>query len=165
MRWIGPSSDYWRNNPTLKVALVLLLTLTGCTRVLWNFSAVQTPLDQPWETKLRRGAPISYGHYEVVPCEGVKMPRPWAQGVVLDYTHAGNGFFETFRLAKDPLVAVNEGDMSLLLGTSWIELGFLQLVLPIPFALKRVDLLDINEVDSYLAQLKSRAAHWRDKDG
>lgn len=108
----------------------------------WNVQCEQTPLDQPWKHVMRKGEPVTYGHYKLRPQNDMKTPGPMGQGQIIDYTIGGNGLLDPMNFVRDPLVAVNEGDHSLLLGLSWVELGFTRFVIPAYFALAGGDPLD-----------------------
>lgn len=98
--------------------------VTGVLRG-WNVRVEQTGWDTPPPAMTnKRGAPITFGHYEVREAAGVAFPRDWEGGHYLDYRVAGNKFFDTpARLGACPLVSVNEGDSSLLLGWEVFKAG------------------------------------------
>ncbi|MGE0784287.1 MAG: hypothetical protein AB7S26_01265 [Sandaracinaceae bacterium] len=103
----------------------------------WNCRVVQTPLSEPWELQLERGAPVTYGHYLVRPTAGYAMPRPYDAGLMLDYGLGKNPPLDPTRRVRDPIVAVNAGDSELLLGWSYVELGALRVGTPSYFVLRR----------------------------
>ncbi|HJL19021.1 MAG TPA: hypothetical protein RMH99_25385 [Sandaracinaceae bacterium LLY-WYZ-13_1] len=103
----------------------------------WNARIEQTPLDRPWELERRRGAPVTYGHYRVRPCDGYRLPRPYGAGLMLDYGVPANGPLDPTRRVRDPIVAVNEGDSTLLLGWTYVDLGLVRVPTPSFFALRR----------------------------
>ncbi len=103
----------------------------------WNCKIDQTPLDEPWRLTLKDGAPITYGRYRVVPCDGYPLPRPYGAGLMLDYGLGGNPALDPTGRMRDPIVAVNEGDSALLLGWSYVDLGFANVSTPSFFALRR----------------------------
>jgi hypothetical protein len=91
----------------------------------WNVRIVQDGLDAPWTPKMRGDRPVTFGHFEVVqPSE--RRRRIPCRGLLLDYG-----------LLRDPLVAMVEGSTELLLGWSYLELGFTWLKTPSFFALLR----------------------------
>lgn len=108
----------------------------------WNCKVEQTPLSEPWVLKLDSGAPITYGHYAVRPCDGYRLPRPYDGGLMLDYGLGGNGRLDPTGNLRDPIVAVNEGDSTLLLGWSYVELAGARIGTPSFFALRRGAELD-----------------------
>lgn len=93
---------------------------TGALRG-WNVRMEQHGIEGPRVPKLRGGAPWTFGHYEVRQAAGLRFPWGWQGAHYLDYGVVGNPFGES--LAYTPLVAVNEGDMSLLLGWEVFKLG------------------------------------------
>lgn len=103
----------------------------------WNCQVDQTPLSEPWVLTLKDGAPITYGHYRVVPTDGYRMPRPYDGGLMLDYGLGGNKRTDPTAAVRDPLVAVNEGDSTLLLGWSYVDAKITRVGTPSFFALRR----------------------------
>lgn len=87
----------------------------------WNYRMEQTGIDGRRVPKQRRGKNWSFAHYEVRSAEGLRFPRRWHGRHYLDYGVAGNPF--GVNLGRAPLVAVNEGDMGLLLGWEVFKLG------------------------------------------
>jgi len=103
----------------------------------WNCKIEQTPLSEPWVLQRKRGEPITYGFYAVRPCDAYRLPRPYDGGLMLDYGLGGNGRLDPTRNLRDPVVAVNEGDSTLLLGWSYVEIAGAQVGTPSFFALRR----------------------------
>ena len=103
----------------------------------WNCKVDQTPLDEPWRLTLEDGQPLTYGHYGVVSCDGYRLPRPYGAGLMLDYGLGKNPKLDPTSRMRDPLVAVNEGDSTLLLGWSYVDLGLTRMHTPSFFALRR----------------------------
>jgi hypothetical protein len=103
---------------------------TGALRG-WNVKVEQTGWEAPPAPKRnRRGEPLTFGHYEVRPAEGLKFPRGWQGGHYLDYRVAGNRFFDfPARAGYCPLVSVNPGSSELLLG--WEVFKVAGLLVPI----------------------------------
>ncbi|MFM8408682.1 MAG: GMC family oxidoreductase, partial [Alphaproteobacteria bacterium] len=93
---------------------------TGAVRG-WNVRMEQQGIDGPRVPKKRRGATWHFAHYELRSTAGQRFPRGWHGPHFLDYGRVGNPFGEN--LGWTPLVAVNEGDMSLLLGWEVFRLG------------------------------------------
>ncbi len=87
----------------------------------WNWRMEQTGIDGPQVAKQKNGRDWTFAHYEVRSAEGLRFPRGWKGTHYLDYGNVGNPFGEN--LGYTPLVAVNEGDMSLLLGWEVFKLG------------------------------------------
>lgn len=103
----------------------------------YNVRLEQNGLDAPPVPKTKGGAPFVFGYFEVVPCdETPKGLREGFPGLMLDYGRGENGADVTAVL-RDPLVAVNEGDPSLLLGYSIVELGPAKIPTPTYFLLER----------------------------
>lgn len=95
----------------------------------WNMRAEDNGLDAPWIPKRKRGQPITFGHFVVVPARGRRMPRPCDAGLLIDYG--------TLVRVRDPIVAVNAGSVDLLLGWSYVDLGVRQVPTPSFFSLQR----------------------------
>ncbi|TNE85048.1 MAG: hypothetical protein EP330_26965 [Deltaproteobacteria bacterium] len=107
----------------------------------WNIACEQTPLDQPWVHKQRRGEPRTYWHYRICGHDGLEMPGK--RGLVIDYTTGGNHRLDYMNRVRDPLVAVNPDDPDLLLGLSMFAVGSRHLTLPFTwFVLAGGDPLD-----------------------
>ncbi|MBK9000860.1 MAG: hypothetical protein IPM35_34495 [Myxococcales bacterium] len=102
----------------------------------WNVRLEQNELDGPCLPKTRRGKAMTFGHFHVVDPAGRKMPVPGTPPVLLDYGVGENGWFDVIRFMRDPLVALNHGDASLLLGCMYVELGPLRIRTPSYFTLE-----------------------------
>lgn len=103
----------------------------------WNVKMAQNGIDgeqQPLAD--RKGRPKTFGHYHVKSAEGVRFPKGWQGPHFLDYTQAGNTFFDMARLGFTPLIAVNQGSSELLLGWEVFKLGPLFLPFPLYWALR-----------------------------
>jgi hypothetical protein len=87
----------------------------------WNVRMEQTGIDGPQVPKERNGKPWTFAHYEVRSAATLDFPRGWRGAQFLDYSRMGNSVAEG--LARAPLVAVNEGDMRLLLGWEVFKVG------------------------------------------
>ena len=102
----------------------------------WNVRMEQTGIEGPRIAMRRRdGAARTFAHYEVRSADGLRFPRGWRGAHYLDYGVVGNPRGEA--LAYTPLVAVNEGDMELLLGWEVLKLGPLLVPLPDYWVLRR----------------------------
>lgn len=108
----------------------------------WNVRLEQDGLSAPSRPKRRGGVPVTAWHYEVVPPDGVPMPRGFDRGLVIDYARGKNPFYETIRFAKDPLVAVEPGNADLLLGVTYMALGRVCVETPTYFILEREHRID-----------------------
>jgi hypothetical protein len=103
----------------------------------WNCRAIQSPLDQPWEIRMRGGKPVTFGHYRVVSNRGYALPRAYGAGWMLDYGLGKNGLLDPSARVRDPIVAVNAGRAELLLGWTYVDLGIFRVPTPSFFALRR----------------------------
>jgi hypothetical protein len=86
----------------------------------------------------KRGKPRTFGHYQV----HHHTPRGRAPGLVLDYAAPGNFILDPTRWLQDPVVAVNVGDSTLLLGCMFLCIGPIRLQLPGFFTLQLNGVLD-----------------------
>lgn len=84
----------------------------------WNVRLVQHGIDGPSEPETKRGEPVTFGHYLVVDAPQVEAPR----GLLLDYGLGQNGRFDPVSLVRDPVVALEEGSVEVLLGWTYLEL-------------------------------------------
>lgn len=103
----------------------------------WNVRLQQLGLDADSTPKrTRSGEPVTFGHYLVAPLdpEGV---RGIHRGLMLDYALGKNARLDATALVRDPLVAVNEGSVDLLLGWTLVALGSAMVSTPSFFALQR----------------------------
>ncbi len=99
----------------------------------WNIRMVQNHMDGPWQAKLRDGVPVTFGHYHV----GTSDQREgYDRGLTIDYSQSGTARNAMARL-RDPIVAVNEGSSELLLGWTYVDLGFKRVGTPSFFSLQR----------------------------
>lgn len=113
---------------------------TGALRG-WNVRLVQNGLAAPDEPQMKRGVAHTFGHYEVVAATGYAMPSwrgrvVWAhRGLMIDYGRGANppGII---RRVRDPIVAVNAGNPTLLLGWSYVDLGIARVGTPSFFTLE-----------------------------
>lgn len=94
----------------------------------WDPDTPQEPRTTP------DGQPWTFAHYAVADARGKRFPGGWSGSDVLDYGVMGNPLGEA--LAYTPLVAVNPGDMELLLGWEIFKVGPLFLPLPDFWALR-----------------------------
>lgn len=105
----------------------------------WNVRVEQRGIGAPTVAKTRATnagpVPFTFGHYEVVPMAGRRAPVAPEHALLIDYGRGRHGFFDVTKLMRDPLVALREGDASLLLGFTYVELGPLRITTPSYFAL------------------------------
>ena len=113
---------------------------TGALRG-WNVRLEQDGLGAPDRPKRRGGEPFTFGHFRVVPLAGYALPGYRGRklrvpaGRMLDYGMGGNGV-DPIRFLRDPIVAVREGDASLLFGWSYLDLGLRRVATPSFFTLE-----------------------------
>jgi hypothetical protein len=103
----------------------------------WNVRLEQRGLDAASVPKQKNGEPVTFGHYHVVPLIPAENPGNLVEGLLIHYGLGENHGFGSFNLARDPLVAVNEGSVELLLGWTWLAVGPLKIRTPSFFALER----------------------------
>lgn len=82
---------------------------------------------------LRDGQPRTCWHYRVVDPAGREAPRGCANGLPIGYTPDGG----LLTRVCDPLGAVNQGSVELLLGWSYIDLGLFRVGTSSYFLLER----------------------------
>ena len=103
----------------------------------WNVRIQQAGVDGAYEPMHdKHGNTKTFGHYEVVSCEGHSCPMG-SQGLLIHYGRGGNPRFDPGGLLRDPIVALSAGDASVLLGYSYIEVGPLRINTPSFFRLVR----------------------------
>lgn len=104
----------------------------------WNVRLQQGGVHAPPEPQRGPdGEPVTFGHFKVVDAAGYPSPHALRAGLMLDYGQGGNAPRDPLGRLRDPLVAVNEGDVSLLLGWSYLELGRARVPTPSYFVLRR----------------------------
>lgn len=102
-----------------------------------NERLAQTGVDAaPEPTRDRRGEPITFGPFRVVPLPPGGTPFRCRAGLLLDYGAKHPAWHPLARM-RDPLVAVNEGSTELLLGASYLDVPFGSLRTPSYFTLER----------------------------
>ena len=84
----------------------------------------------------RKGRTMTFGHYHVLPAEGLDFPDGWRGAHYLDYRFAGNLPWDMGKLGYCPLVQVNADDPTLLLGWEIFKIGPAKLALPDYWALR-----------------------------
>lgn len=105
----------------------------------WNVKVEQTGWEVPPAARRDRdGRALTFGHYEVRSARGLPFPRGWQGAHYLDYRMAGNVWTDwPARAGTCPLVAVNAGDMELLLGWEIFAVGPLMVPLADYWLLRR----------------------------
>ena len=94
----------------------------------------------------RTGRMRTFGHYRVARSENIAFPRDWCGTHHLDYGAAGNRWSDLARFTFSPLVAVNPGDMNLLLGWEVIRLGPRLIPVPDYWALRYEGALCVDDI-------------------
>lgn len=110
----------------------------------WNVRLEQDGVSAPCRAKTRRdGTQHSFGHFGVVAPSDYGVAERVSSGLLIHYGLGGNHALDPISLLRDPVVALRPGDVSLLLGWSYLDLGF---ACPTPsyFTLERVG--DLQEV-------------------
>ena len=105
----------------------------------WNVRVEQRGLDDETVPLRKDGRVVSFGHYRVVEPRDRRVPAGCDRGLLIDY-----GAYERGPMARvrDPIVAVNAGSADLLLGWSYVDVGFGTLGTPSFFTLQREGALD-----------------------
>ena len=106
----------------------------------WNVRMEQTGIGGEQIPMTKGGEPVTFGHYRVVEAAGRPLPgwcKPCERALLIDYSLGGNPAFDFISNMRDPLVAIHEGSVDLLLGWSYMHLGALQLGTPSFFTLER----------------------------
>lgn len=104
----------------------------------WNVAVEQRGVEGPFVDRLKRGERVTYWFYEVHGPENYSPPKGQDRGLIIDYAPQ-SPWYSTTHFVRDPLVAVNEGDDSLLLGYSYVALGSMPIPVPSWFLLMRGD--------------------------
>lgn len=99
----------------------------------WNVRVQQRGIGAASVPIEREGAPVCFGHYRVVDLPAGGAPRGIERGLLIDYAPAGGAMSRV----RDPIVAVVAASAELLLGWSYVDLGFARAGTPSYFALVR----------------------------
>jgi hypothetical protein len=108
----------------------------------WNVRMEQTGTSGAFTPMMSGDQQKTFGHYHVVDPAGHTMPSGANKGLLIHYGLGGNPWYDIMRRIRDPLVAVNAGDTELLLGWSYLDLGFAAWGTPSWFTLQREQALD-----------------------
>lgn len=104
----------------------------------WNVRMTQNGIDGPFTPMTTRaGGPRTFGHYRVVDCAGERVHKGADNGLLIHYGLGGNSLLDPMRRIRDPIVAVNQGSTELLLGWSYLDLGWFRVGTPSFFTLQR----------------------------
>ena len=106
----------------------------------WNVKLEQTGLDGDVLAKRRRdGAPLTFGHYAVRTTPAPGLP---AGTLLIDYGSPRNPALDPTRRLRDPLVALEPGDPTRLLGWTYVDAFGARIPTPSYFLLERWAELD-----------------------
>jgi hypothetical protein len=103
----------------------------------WNVRLEQDGVDAPSRPKMRDGRPVTVWHYEVIPPAGVRAPRGFDRGLIIDYSRGRNPRFDAIRLSRDPLVSLSPGNHDELIGVTYLSIAGLTIETPTYFTLER----------------------------
>jgi len=108
----------------------------------WNTRVLQEGNESP-TTPLRSqaGHALTFGPYEVVQGDQEALPEGLEHCLLIDYGRGRGSPLSPLRLLRDPIVALVPGSAELLLGWSYLRLGF-RLATPSYFLLEREGNLD-----------------------
>ena len=101
----------------------------------WNVAVEQRGVDGPFVDRLRRGQRVVYWPYEVHRAIDYMVPGPYHHGLMIDYGPP-HGRLNPQHLIRDPLVALHDRSNELLLGYSYVDLGWGRLRTPTFFVLR-----------------------------
>ncbi|MEZ4443955.1 MAG: hypothetical protein R3B72_33080 [Polyangiaceae bacterium] len=101
----------------------------------WNQRVEQHGARGPFVDRQRRGRPITFGHFHVVPPEGV--PAGCDRGLLIDYGAGSNHPLDPVGRLRDPIVSLDGGASHRLLGWTYVLLGKLRIPTPSYFYLER----------------------------
>ena len=102
----------------------------------WNVRMRQTGWSGPGQPIVKRGKPVTFGHYLLAKGDGVRFPKRLNFPTYLDYWNAGNSALDVAKFTRSPLVTVNAGAHDLLLGWEVFKVGGVQLGIPDFWALQ-----------------------------
>lgn len=108
----------------------------------WNVRLQQHGIDAPCEAMMRRGRPLQFGHFRVVATDGLSMPEGTNRGLLIDYGLEDKPMWDFARMLRDPIVALQPDDPSVLLGWSYLQLPRRTLPTPSFFLLRRPEPID-----------------------
>jgi hypothetical protein len=103
----------------------------------WNVRLHQDGENARSRPLVRDGRPRCVWYYEVIEPRGVRFPRGFDRGLIIDYGRGGNRPWQSMHWVKDPLVALEPGDADHLLGVSYVAAGRLCVETPTYFVLER----------------------------
>jgi hypothetical protein len=104
----------------------------------WNLRLVQEGLDEAPRAMTRGEKTRTFGHFRVQPNADLPMRPHLTTGLLLHYGDAGNRPLDPMRSVRDPIVALNAGDASRLLGWMWWQGPGFRMPTPSYFLLERL---------------------------
>lgn len=108
----------------------------------WNVRMKQTGIEGEAIPMTRRdGAPLSFGHYVLRTDAELGLTAGWPSRDVLDYSIAGNTWYDPGKFGYCPLVSLDGGE--LMLGWEVFRLVGVAVPLPTWFALRRQGPVDV----------------------
>lgn len=126
----------------------------------WNVRLQQTGITGPIAPKMRGDSPVCFGYYGVTSAQEYGLPQNLSQGLLIQYRLGPNHAAHPIRWVRDPLVALNPQDPSLLLGWSYVHLAGKILPTPSYFALQRESTLEhVPEIVRAWSTPKDMLAH------
>lgn len=108
----------------------------------WNVRLQQDGIDAPPRPLERAGDRVTFGHYRVRLLVAGEAPSNVSVGLMLDYGAGGSSAWDVAGLLRDPLVALRPGDVTELLGWTYVRLLGARIPTPSFFWLRRVGVLD-----------------------
>jgi hypothetical protein len=102
----------------------------------WNVRLEQTGVDGPSVPLLKRGAPVTFGHFEVT-LTGNDAPHGLKDRLLLDYSLGRNHPLDPTSVVRDVLVAFAPNEPDRLFGWMYLELGRARAATPSFFVLER----------------------------
>lgn len=103
----------------------------------WNVRVEQHGIGASSVPLRKHGDPFTFGHYRVTSLENTNPPWPVGKGLLLDYSQAGNPRLDPTNRVRDPIFALEPGNVDLLLGWMYLDLGLSKVPTPSFFALER----------------------------
>jgi hypothetical protein len=103
----------------------------------WNVRMKQQGIDGPWVPMTKRGQPLTFGHFEVVPAGAEPVPQGCERGLLIHYGRGHNRRLDPVGRLRDPIVALEEGSAERLLGWSYLDIAGRHVKTPSFFYLER----------------------------
>jgi hypothetical protein len=103
----------------------------------WNIRMEQHGVRGPRKPKLKNGKDKSFGPFLVRKKASGKMAKEFPNAMLLDYGASEVSPEFSVRSLRDPLIALNRDDPTILLGCSWLQLAGASFATPSYFTLER----------------------------